>query len=640
MQINSLGTWCRTFGVALIALCVFPVPAGALNFTNECENALTQSDRQLFEDAADLVDRYRNDVEDHINDSLLFGNTDNYIFIDHGLMDDWRDEVSDMQTGDVKIACEYNGMTFNTCARNPTKLGMEGEIQPGRIHICIDNVRQNANAASGSPLALLAGVMAHELMHIVDGFMVGHNGDTDVNNPDTAAETIGVAMEHLILTPDLDTTIQALDISCCNQDGEATLTFDVLVRNMNAEADIQVSPISGSGRNGSSRLTVEVEGASDQRTISALDGSASAVQSFRFDIPALEVAGDGIRDIVADADAANVFFESDERNNSDSASVSTTVDLSLGIEVAGPPTCHSLEYRSDAPVPGYYSWMTVPFRAEVFNVDSENTAPRVDIVMTYDDMWTDSSITSQQVVWTDSIDPNGRTEATFYLDVPSDRLCAGPIGDTLAIFQADGNSETLNDANRDNNGVELIIDQDYWRPDYVIRDIAPAGLGQNTRTISFAIRNIGPRDGANGRAIPIASTRVTDVGGSTVHFSALTSNLAPGEQQVFEAALPIDDCHTLTYLVTADSLDAVDEYDESNNSAEVRLAPPAGIGLCPDVTYGGEDNHEAELAWINEHGFEVLDDKFDSLNTVEWGTDRGTNIDIGPNAPILDRLDP
>ncbi len=621
-----------------LAALLLPMSTNALQFTNHCEREIRPEDRELFEVAADLMDRYRHAVEDHINRTIISGNLDNYTVIDEATMDDWRGAVDDMLDGTIKLACEYD--TTDRCANDDDLFGWENEVFPGSIHVCIENVRDFTSQQSGSPLALLAGTLSHELMHTVDGFLTGHGGDgSSVTNPSTDAETIGVAMEHLILTPDLDATIRGVEIDCCDHNDDAVVTFDVLVRNLNAEADTQVRPLSGATRNTQSVLRVEVDGQTERRSIDALDGSASEVQSFVFHLPPHEVAGDGIHDIVAIADIDDLFFESNERNNTDEATVSTSVDLSLGIEVTAPPRCHIQEYRADATPAGYYDWIAIPYRAEVVNLDPANTSPRVDIVMTYEDMWSNGSTPGQVAVWSDSLPPYERDHVYFTLEIPTDPDCSGPLAGTQVWFEADGNDETINDVDRGNNTVYLLVDADYWRPDYVIRDVSSAAADLDARTLNFAVRNIGPTGNFTNGPSPLASTQVTDASGVTTHFSAFTRSLEPGAEQRYEAIVPVDDCDTATYWIEADRLDVIAEYNESNNVTEVRLAPVVSGGVCTSFENGG-DQYEPGLEWIEQNGTDVLYDKFDVLNTEEWGSDRATGEEIDSRPPILDQQYP
>jgi hypothetical protein len=58
----------------------------------------------------------------------------------------------------------------------------------------IASLTSNLSTYESEMTAIFAEVLSHELMHFDDGI-------SDSGNPDSEAETIGVAMEPLILTP-------------------------------------------------------------------------------------------------------------------------------------------------------------------------------------------------------------------------------------------------------------------------------------------------------------------------------------------------------------------------------------------------------------------------------------------------------
>jgi hypothetical protein len=307
--------------------------------------------------------------------------------------------------------------------------------------------------------------------------------------------------------------------------------------------------------------------------------------------------------ISATADWDNRYVESNESNNSDSDTYYTGVDLSIAVEVAAPPVCQH-GWRDDVDVPGNYNWLLIPYRVFVTNLDKENTSPGVDIVMTYYDMWTSSSITSQDVVWLPSIEPT-ETEMQgrlFYLDVPTDDNCSGPTGAIDVSFIADGNAESIHDSDRSNNSVHFTVDANYWRPDYTIRNITQIGLGAlgkfPSRIISYAVRNIGPTNVSSQTGFLKSVTEVLDAY-TNVFFSESTSDLDPGDEQTYQVSLDVDDCELVTYSISADHLDSIDEFDEHNNIADVRLHPVTSP-MCLEVDHKNE--HEAELAWIQQHG--------------------------------------
>lgn len=104
-----------------LAALLLPMSTNALQFTNHCEREIRPEDRELFEVVADLMDRYRHAVEDHINRTIISGNLDNYTVIDEATMDDWRGAVDDMLDGTIKLACEYD--TTDRCANDDDLFG-------------------------------------------------------------------------------------------------------------------------------------------------------------------------------------------------------------------------------------------------------------------------------------------------------------------------------------------------------------------------------------------------------------------------------------------------------------------------------------------------------------------------------------
>ena len=90
-------------------------------------------------------------------------------------------------------------------------------------------------------IGIAAGVIAHELMHHVDGWD-NHGGDglTDPSDPDSDAETVGVAMEHLAASAALRATIDTHGLAF-NADGTLTLSVTGAVVNVSRSARVRVS---------------------------------------------------------------------------------------------------------------------------------------------------------------------------------------------------------------------------------------------------------------------------------------------------------------------------------------------------------------------------------------------------------------
>ena len=579
---------------ALEAVHVSREALAALEFTSQCQRQLTTSDESLFEQAFALVQKYQHDVEDHIDQELASGNPDSYVAISADRMDRWRGGVAEMGRGDVKVACEYNA-TSNRCANNPGTFGWTFGLDPlfvwarDRVHVCIDNVR--AQAFAGGALGLTADTLAHELMHHVDGFE-GHGagGFTNPANPDTAAETIGVAVEHLIMTPDLRPTITSMTHSFAGSDHGVFI--DVEVENLNPESDTNLIAFSGTRRNVTSTLRLRVDGVTaDIVSVSPLNGGASRVERLEATIPAYDPGADSEYELSVTADSGNVLFESDELNNDDGTNYSTAVDLAIAVEVAAEPVCHRLELRTDVYPPGYYNWFEIPYRVRVTNVDRKTDAATSDVVMMYQDMWSESNLTSQQEVWIPALAPLETEEVDFRLDVPTDSTCSGPVGAVDVWFITDWNATTIFDVDRSNNVVSLVIDEDYWKPDYVVSVAGGSGNGAGAVGLSavatggvvpYSVRNIGPARAGKGTSIALSRTRVLDGYGASV-FSALTLDIDPGKEQSFAASVDAGACEAVTYTIETDHAGAIDEADEDNNTALATLHPsPAVLIQCSD----------------------------------------------------------
>lgn len=187
-----------------------------------------------------------------------------------------------------------------------------------------------------------------------------------------------------------------------------------------------------------------------------------------------------------------------------------------------------------------------------------------------------------------------------------------------------------------------IVNADYWQPDYTVRNVQQIGIGTlagtSSRTISYAVRNIGPAK-MSGRVGLQSNTHVLDAQNTSV-YSEPTSNLDPGREQVYQVSLAVDECELVRNTISADHGDRIDEFEESNNIASVRLHPITRVGFCPEVD--DKQDYEAEFGWIEQNGFDVMGYKFEGLNRVEWGVERGNNPiaeNAGGGAPIFDPLE-
>jgi hypothetical protein len=128
----------------------------------------------------------------------------------------------------------------------------------------------------------------------------------------------------------------------------------------------------------------------------------------------------------------------------------------------------------------------------------------------------------------------------------------------------------------------------------------------------------------------------------------MTPDLAPGSQQTYVASVTVEACNDVHYTLEADYQDTINEYDESDNVAGVTIEPHHISGASTlGGSFGtlggcnGPDLAQFEHMLEQEGGLDgLLEHKLEGLNYEQWGTDnRGNDMDIGPGAPILDRLE-
>ena len=129
----------------------------------------------------------------------------------------------------------------------------------------------------------MAGTIAHEVMHGSDGSErhTGPGGSTTPQNPTTSAGTVGVAMEHLLLTPDL--SVQILEVRPWLPQSMVQILYwvevDIQVTNTNAlsgTAGTSIPPATGQDRNVTTDVCVESPSQKHCTKVSPLDGLASA----------------------------------------------------------------------------------------------------------------------------------------------------------------------------------------------------------------------------------------------------------------------------------------------------------------------------------------------------------------------------
>jgi hypothetical protein len=159
-----------------------------------------------------------------------------------------------------------------------------------------------------------------------------------------------------------------------------------------------------------------------------------------------------------------------------------------------------------------------------------------------------------------------------------------------------------------------------------------------TQTVSFSVRNIGPVSGSIAPSMTQSIVEIVDDFGHS-EFTSAAFNIEPGAEVDYAAQLVTDECEPLEYWIAADADDNVDEFDEENNSVKVTLSSnPSGVQI--GLSALNTDCYENELAKF-ERDLPKIDDKLDAFdNPEQWGGDRASSDDFGPNFLILDQIDP
>ncbi len=436
-----------------------------------------------------------------------------------------------------------------------------------RVLLCMDNIDGLAQGGRDLMMPLLIGTLAHEVMHQADGVQ-GHGatgGDTNPANPRTAAATIGVAAEHLAIRPDLSVVVRSHASTIVGD--TSNFRVEVTVSNENEwSGPAGTRPLSNRDQNPLTSLEWRIDGDLVATTqVDPLGGGADRQYTFDFTLPNYSVGDDGRFDLTVEADSDDLLLEVDERNNIATRTLSTTTDLAITrLEVAKPYTDHyeELPEGNDKGVPaGWYRWRTLTYLLEVTNV-SAGWSPPCDIVALYDDMWTDTSVKSQQERMTPILVPGQSIVYEFEIDIPVNRDGI-PIWATNAYFFADGNDTSIHDVDRSNNVRRVVIDRAYFKPDYLLSiDSVTFDTDADVAGVIGNVRNIGPEPAE--RTVELRVTR----NGEIIHTERVEV-LQAGQEAPLELELGF--VHIIgipdEFLVIADARNAIEELDERNNSA-------------------------------------------------------------------------
>lgn len=571
--------------VPLVVVCSSGAAHAALEFSDACDDSMTATERRILEDAFDFVQANDFTVFDEITADRAGPNTHLYGFIDSGTAADWRAQVDEMADGRMKIDCHHDSDS-NKCADSTGLLGWTLDLDgldifgSDVVNLCIDNI-QSMGTSEAQDIGIAAGTIAHELMHHVDGWD-DHGGDglTDPSDPDSDAETIGTAMEHLAASAELRAEVDS-DTLAFNADGTLTLTVVGAVQNDNA-LSVGNASTSGDTRNGTSRVCLTLDGSivDDAATVELVGVVEDAyTMSYTFQYNDLDAGS--VFEVVADCE--HTLVEADEGDNDRNVSVDFSPDLNLQVEVNGPPTRVSVRSGKTTVYRNRITW-----RLLVTNLD-DTSAAASQIIVDYDNVSTGG--TSQSRITLPQLDSGEQFETTFTADVPTS--FGASVYDF--VFQAGKDPLVDIDENPEDNIVALEVRASTWKADYQPAPAATTTYLNQTGYVHLAVENFGYVAGST-----TSTLKVYDESGAFVESRSIAALAVRGsETEDFELTFPR--CDPQDYRFVVDANGSISESDETNNELTLRVGttctaidPPGGFdpgpGLPGDIGLPGDDD--------------------------------------------------
>lgn len=526
----------------MLALFAAAPAQAALDYTGACEDDLNTTERRLFERAFAFVHTHRFRVFDEIAADRAGPNEHLYTFIDDDQAEAWRTRIERMAEGDIAIDCHHN-IDTPKCQEAPGLHGWYTHLS-GRIDICIDNIQAQGQSESADT-ALVANSMAHEVMHIVDG-NEDHGGDgmTEPWDPDSSAVTIGVAIEHMMASPELwlEVPYTVTNHATVGPNG-ITVHVSGRVHNSNLRSG-GWTPSSGDDRNAATSVCLLVDGtAVDIAPVPELAGG----ESHPFDLTRTFAYADLHPNAAFEVmtDCSEDLVETNEANNRDDLEVAFRPDLKLEVEVDGPPQRVQVASRPSV----IYAYRTT-WRLRVTQRSAVPSLPSRLRVRQGAGLGQERWIADLP-----SLQRGGVFETTFTANLPE--VFQAPA---QFEFQA-GDADLLRiDAQPANNRVLLTLDATAWRPDLRAAQTLSFDALNTTR---LRVENFGYR------AAPSSQLRVYDEAGTLV-LSRLIRPLAVREVQTMDLDLAHPECASTPYRVVVDALNEVRESNEHNNTLTAR----------------------------------------------------------------------
>lgn len=589
-----------------LALAASTPAFASFDFDGRCVDLLTTSDRSSFEFSEDWLDANAFEVVDHVRRVRAGGNPYDYNSFDTADYTEWETEIDELLRGDINVKCRYDAdpgpCTDSTLMGQTIGDPIFGEVFDG-ITICVDNIRAFASGSDASDgfRALLTGVIAHEVMHHADGFE-GHgpSGDTDPAHPDTSAEVIGSAVEHMVAVPELDPSLSRTSVTMTGA-GRHRLTLSGSVRNESTTSLYNQTPASNYDLNPVTNTCVRVDGSTVQTyNTGDLDDSTSSTSTLTVEVSAYNPSAP-IREISLFADCDRELFELDEDDNTAVYEHSTWVDLDLDVELDAAPV-KKLNLGPYGPT-WYYD---LTFRATITNLDGDTPAPATDLQVGTTDLFSSAPRSGIVSLAVPALNPGASTSITFTAQVAASALGTLPTGTSYANVFLDAGTYDMHDRDTTNNVWALTINSAWWKPDYRLVDVQFTGnttapmvpgfglfqIGTVKTGLSFAVENRGPAAASASSWLTIHGSAGTELGRYQV--SALASM---GKSPTSRAVLATVLCNEADYELRADGRSQITENDETNNVAAISigadcdlsvpdLAPMVDLGMFDEILYG------------------------------------------------------
>lgn len=521
-----------------------PSAASAITYTVSCDLAATTDDRALMQEAVEWLYEHRSEVLSEISSTRAQGNPHSYVAISSADAADWQVAVEDVYLGVVGVGCEYQGANY--CSTSTTKLGWAG-YEP---ILCLDNFPNLVGNDPTQVFASTVGTLAHEITHVAIGHLPHSGGATSsALNPGSAAETLGIAAEHLVLTHDLAPSIGRFQRSALPGD-QLQIDVDVTLSNQNPYGE-GTSALTGADRSTATDLCLYVDGVLEEtRSVTDVTADDFVVESFSFVIPGYDPAVGSSVEVQAVADCGNAFQEPDESNDSAQRTLDRSVDLVIEAELAAAPVFVVGTLGSG-------DHFEVTFDVTATNLDSDTPSPGFDLTS----RTTSGSTWSYDVAQVGSLDPGASVTASFTVDVPATPTGSGVFGGgASAWFIADYAADDVHDRDRSNNSILLELDEDWYQPDYVIESLTYVPVGSAAvPSLVYVVRNQGPVAATSASDVTLASL------GTPLFTDAIPAlgPLVSATPVAHQVTVPL--CGSRNFSVTADAGLAIAESDETNN---------------------------------------------------------------------------